>query len=55
MALLRMTPFPIRNWHDAAILLVLIVVIYIGRIALTLAKRVTKLSLPKREAEFKEK
>jgi hypothetical protein len=45
----------IHTWHDAAILAVLLLVWYTARSFLALAKRVTVVSLPKREARFKEK
>jgi hypothetical protein len=44
---------PIRNWHDAIICIVLVIVLSGAYVFRTLAKRVTYLSFHKREARFK--
>ena len=49
MALLQ----PVHTWHDAAILVVLLLVWYVARSLYALSNRVTSVSLPKRQVEIR--
>ncbi len=52
MAVFTIRLLAVHNWHDAAMLIVLLWAICIPVALLTLAARITYISLRKREAQF---